>query len=65
MEDMDDYLDLEDVHRVKRDFFEELSHREFIEHFRFDKESVRRLIDLLQANVFLDNFHGLSVEQQV
>ena len=65
MEDVDDYLDLEDVHRVKRDFFEELSHRECIEHFRFDKESVRRLIDLLQTNVFLDNFHGLSVEQQV
>ena len=63
-EDMDDPFDDQDYQRLARDF-EELSPSEFIEHFRFDKTSVRRLVDLLERNVMLDTFHGLNAEQQV
>ena len=64
-EDMDDHFDDQDYQCHARDFFEELSPSEFIEHFRFDKTSVRRLVDLLERNVMLDTFHGLNAEQQV
>ena len=63
-EDMDDPFDDQDYQRLAH-YIEELSPSEFIEHFRFDKTIVRRLVDLLERNVMLDTFHGLNAEQQV
>ena len=72
MDDLDDFEDFYDhqhdaevVRRHQRNFFEELSHSEFIEHFRFDKTSVRRLVGLLDGYLGARPFNGLNNEQQV
>ena len=51
--------------RVRRDFFVELSERDFVSHFRFSKGNVERLTGLLVDRLGDQHYLGLTPETQV
>ena len=62
---LDDYQQFRQNPRVRQDFFVELSEKDFVGHFRFSKENVERLTDLVRDELGQQRHNSLSPEFQV